>query len=258
MDAVAVRRGHSVSIDIRRVTTPYGFSYADGGWHPYWVTLVEYLDGTNQQPETSQLAEFFARYQPRSASEALFPSGTRKITPLLRLDPRDVTVTWTINTRQFRSLADPNCPGRHTREVRLANHNIGPATASFLRSEFTRLVGILESLQRHGYRPREFLHGVIEGYFLISGDDYRFIPTEGQHRLGALRALGIDKIEVIPRFGLSSLDRRHLHRWTHRYGRPYTLDEARLLFDRFFEVRSRPWGGEHTERRHGANGAESQ
>ena len=46
----------------------------------------------------------------------------------------------------------------------------------------TPLVGIVR------YHPGLFFDGHICGYLLIKGDDYRFVVTEGQHRIGCLAA----------------------------------------------------------------------
>ena len=240
VDVGAIRRGHSVSIDIRRLVTPYGFSYADGGWHPYWSTVRAYLAGTATHAESSPLTEYFDRFQPTSANEVLFPGQEVELAALTALAPRDVSVIWTVSARDHRALARQHRSGSGPRAGR-PNYNIGPASPDVIRDVFERLVRITKSLQQHGYRPHEFRGGVVEGFFLIAGDDYRFVPTEGQHRLGALRALGFDEVQVMPRYGLTGVRSAQLDRWTRPHGGPYSADEVRLIFERFFEVRPCPW-----------------
>ena len=48
--------------------------------------------------------------------------------------------------------------------------------------------------KEQGYQPELFFDGYISGHFLIKGDDYRFIVTEGQHRVACLATLGYDTI----------------------------------------------------------------
>jgi hypothetical protein len=48
-------------LDLARVTTPCGFSYAEGGWHPYVAALEEHLADPDLPYERSILARYYAR-----------------------------------------------------------------------------------------------------------------------------------------------------------------------------------------------------
>src|SRR5690606_1445247 len=53
----------------------------------------------------------------------------------------------------------------------------GPCTAQKVALEYHRLTSVVDSIRQHGYRPDD--HGHIEGFFLRSGDDFRFFVMGG-------------------------------------------------------------------------------
>ena len=73
-------------------------------------------------------------------------------------------------------------------------HHFGPNTEEFGAGELKRLIPLYKIFKEQGYQPELFFDGYISGHFLIKGDDYRFIVTEGQHRVACLAALGYDTI----------------------------------------------------------------
>ncbi len=92
----------------------------------------------------------------------------------------------------------------------------------------------------HGYLPEIFPDGYIQGYLLKDGEDYRFIVTEGQHRMAAIGLLGEKTIKV--RFDLNWLpiiDRAKLKKWPQVISGLYSDTVAEKVFRYYFEENGR-------------------
>ena len=88
-----------------------------------------------------------------------------------------------------------------------------------------------------GYHPELFADGYITGYLLVKGDDYRFIVTEGQHRVACLVALGYERIKV--RFSQKPEYPRvvvfeDVKKWPQVVNGAYSQNLALKVFERFF------------------------
>lgn len=231
VDWRAVAQHEPVTIPIRSVVTAAGMSYADGGFHPFWATAQQLLQEPELPLDRSWLAHHYRRYCPTTANEALFGRQGPVVAPLDRLPARCVSVLWTMSLRDI-----THYPLEHSRPTESVH--FGPTTRSYLQSTMEQMRRITRSIAHEGYRPFEHSGGIVEGYFLIDEERFRFIPTEGQHRIGAVRALGFDDLVVRVRRGLSAVSRQRLAYWSRARGRPYDGEGALQLFDRFFEVRS--------------------
>jgi hypothetical protein len=225
-----IRRGEPVWVDIRRVITPFGFSLADDGWQAQWSVLSAHLEGRSDDYCLRLLASFFEEFRPKSVGEALFGHADRSPHPLGRIPPEATPLIWTLPRRLAAHSGDLIPPTRGD------GFNYGPISEAKLISEHRRLLRLTSSIQKHGYRPLDHGRGLIEGYFLASPNDYRFVPTEGRHRIVVLRALGYESIPVIPRFGLATIHSSDLRRWTSGSRRIYSPAALELLFSRFFRT----------------------
>src|SRR5690606_26217142 len=61
--------------------------------------------------------------------------------------------------------------------------------------EFNRVRDTFNSIRDHGYRP-ELASGEVLGFFVLMGDQYRFLVRGGHHRLAAMAALGHASVRV--------------------------------------------------------------
>ncbi|WP_026691189.1 hypothetical protein [Alteribacter aurantiacus] len=91
-------------------------------------------------------------------------------------------------------------------------------------------------MKRSGYRPRRYKGGYIRGYFLIKGDDYRFIVRNGHHRLAALALLGVKKIQVKLFKGWPPYVKiKHVYRWPGVKSGAFSKEHAKMIFNYYFE-----------------------
>jgi hypothetical protein len=217
-------------VDLAKVTTPCGFSYHPDGWHPYRDTLTELLAEPDIPYERTTLARYYEGFQPRTVQEALLEEIDEPLEPIGRW-PALLPLfkhLWALTPRYVaKILADP-------REVKGARQQFGPQPVDFGRYQVERVGESYESLRR-GYRPQDYPDGYLTGYFLVRGDDYRFVVFHGNHRLAAFERLGIDRpLAIVQRGDPPVVDADRLEMWTEgRYG-VYPRGVAQLLFDKLF------------------------
>lgn len=118
------------------------------------------------------------------------------------------------------------------------NHFFGPNTDEFGEQEFQRLIKLYDAFKKQDYIPEAFADGYIGGYILIKGDDYRFVVTEGQHRIACLAALGYERIRCkfdqrpgYPR----TVNYFNIKKWGQVENKVYSRNLAGKVLNRFFE-----------------------
>lgn len=198
-------------------------------FHPFVEVLKEYEKKNDLKYENSILKKFYDNFQPKNSEEAFFVKKGRA--PGLRKG-------WT------------NRPWDNPREGRLVfvdkavetrlggNHFHGPNTEEFGESEFKRLVKVYNTMKNIGYYPEMFTDGYITGYLLLKENDYRFVVTEGQHRVAALAALGYN--EIVCRFNQRDVYPQivkfeGLKKWRQVANGFFNRPLATKIFERFFE-----------------------
>ena len=73
---------------------------------------------------------------------------------------------------------------------------------------------------------------------MIKGDDYRFVVTEGQHRIAVLAVLGYESIKCrfTQKFGYPQVVRyEEAKKWPQVENKAYSRTLAERVFNRFFE-----------------------
>ena len=214
-------------VELDKCIDLYGAGYTDDFQH-FVAVLNEYAGNPELKYEDSVLNTYYERFQPRNAEEALFIKQGRA--PRLRHGWIGYPWLW---DRSLKVVFDPS-PGE-TRPG--GNHHFGPNTDEFGEAEFKRLVPLYNILKEQGYHPELFADGYISGYLLVKGDDYRFVVTEGQHRMAVLAALGYEKIRC--RF---SNQPQYPHvvlwedvkKWPQVANGVYSRNLALKIFERFF------------------------
>jgi hypothetical protein len=232
VDYVADRR---FVVELEKVTTYCGFSYAPGGWHPFVALLEEYRRNPALRYEHSVLHRLYARLTPATAQEAIFDDVEESLAPLDRLPPlhhRVLRPLWRLDQREVDTLTRTSV----LRPVRDDNARyLGPKSHAVGLSHFQRVIGVYDSIRRHGYHPARFGGGRPRGYFLVRDGDYRFVASGANHRLPALRMTGethvvASSLENLP----PVIDEEDLEQWTPERGGPFPRPVVRRLFDRMF------------------------
>ncbi len=214
-------------VELNKCVDLYGADFTDD-FHHFTQVLKEYQDNPKLTYQDSVLKTYYGYFQPNNLEEALFIKKGRAP----RLNRGWIGYPWFWDKSQ--KLIFTSKPG----ETRVGgNHFFGPNTDEFGDAELKRLVPLYDLLKEQGYHPELFADGYISGYLLVKGDDYRFVVTEGQHRIACLAALGYEKIRC--RFS-NQPQYPHLvlweemKKWPQVANKAYSLNLALKVFERFF------------------------
>ena len=111
----------------------------------------------------------------------------------------------------------------------------GPASPEKVTLEMKRLNSVRESISRKGYRPK--LTGHIEGFFLRSGDKYRFFVLGGKHRAAVLGLMNDGRVPVRMRAsGPRVVDRGDSSNWPLVRNKSISEELALKVFDAYFDT----------------------
>lgn len=217
-----------LEVDICKCVDIYGASYTDD-FHQFVELLKEHEANSGLRYKDSILNKYYNHFQPINLEHALF--STKEEVPFLRQGFIGYPWYWNKDMRLvFSKEREDTRPG--------GNHHFGPNTDEFGNNELERLVSLYTYLEKHDYHPEMFADGYISGYLLVKHNDYRFVVTEGQHRIACLAALGYEKISC--RFTQRDLypkivDYKDIKKWPQVENKVYSRNQARKVFNRFFD-----------------------
>ena len=214
-------------VELTKCVDLYGAGYVTD-WHPFVQVLKQHQEEINLKYEDSILREYYDKFKPKNLEEGLFAKRGRA----RKLERGWIGLPWFWDENKrviFEDKLGETRPG--------GNHFFGPNTEEFGAAELGRLVHLLPVLEEQGYQPEFFSDGYISGYLLIKGNDYRFVVTEGQHRIACLAALGYESIRV--RFSQKPEYPRivrfeDVKRWPQVINGAYSVNLAFKVFERFF------------------------
>jgi|GEM_PF-2470441 hypothetical protein len=227
-EGLEVLQGNSVIFRVQtdKCRDNNGFSYTDEG-HYFVETLKQYESKSDLEYKDSFLKEYYESFQPQNRRDNyLWEEGVE----CFPMDHGWLYDPW-------RKPANPPLRKKRFETRKGGNHNIGPNTQEFGQAEFKRLIGAYEALKYGGYNPDFFVDGYVTGYLLIRKDDYRFIASEGQHRIAALAALGYDSL--VCRFDLKPWTNQTVFynqasKWPQVKAGIFTPRLAKICFEHFF------------------------
>ncbi len=210
-------RQWSVSPDI--VTTIFGCTFGDSGWHHIRCTLREYDADRALPARNSTLWKFLSRFCPASISVLAGVADERPL-PLFEYPWGNFSGAYETGKK------DP-----------LRSRFCGPSEPSFIQQEFDRTIALYESMQRTGYRPTTYPNSHIGGTWLLAEDgSRRFVVMQGNHRMAILAHLGLRSIDVRSIAQARSVVReRDLVSWEHVRSGRCSRRHARSVFRYFFE-----------------------
>ena len=216
-----------LEVDLAKCTDLFGAAYI-GDFQQFVAMLQEYGENRDLKYEDSILKKYYENFKPKNQEETLFAKRGRA----RGLHQGWIGYPWSWYPERrvvFMNDRGETRPG--------GNHNFGPNSDEFGKGEFGRLVHLYDLLEMQGYHPELFADGYITGYLLVKGDDYRFIVTEGQHRVACLVALGYERIKV--RFSQKPEYPRvvvfeDVKKWPQVVNGAYSQNLALKVFERFF------------------------
>ncbi|NLJ57131.1 MAG: hypothetical protein GX334_08840, partial [Firmicutes bacterium] len=214
-------------VSLEKCTDMHGAGYVND-WHHFVEVLKDYQGNPALQYSDSVLKGYYERFCPKNQEEALFVRRGRAS----QLRPGWIGYPWYWDKSKkviFEREPGETRPG--------GNHHFGPSTDKFGRAEFGRLVHLYNLLKQQGYHPELFSDGYISGYLLLKGSDYRFVVSEGQHRIACLAALGYEKIRCRftqkPEYPRTVVF-RDVKKWPQVANGVYSRNLALKVFERFF------------------------
>lgn len=146
------------------------------GVTPYERAARVYVATRDREAVRLALSHEIARIDPGSLADLLFGGRRVDLGPLNELPPLTTFQPWLPRIKTKTRFLDP------------------------LENEVEMVIGAVDSLKRHGYQPETHPRGYVSGYILVSGDDYRFLIQDGQHRVSAMLAIGTPR-EITVRIG---------------------------------------------------------
>ncbi len=218
------------TVEVDKCRSLNGFAYTNEGWNHFTATLAQAYEKPGLGYEESILKAFYERFQPGNRQEQLFGAGEAPLQPLAG---GFTLLPWM--ERANRPLNAAKAP-----LVRGGNHHFGPNSEQFGAQELELLKTNAALLRTYGYRPEIFPDGYIQGYLLKDGTEYRFIVTEGQHRMAAVGLLGLEVLKV--RFDLNWLpviDRANIKKWPQVESGLYSEAVAEKVFNYYFTADGR-------------------
>lgn len=176
-------------VSSRIVGNKLGFNYSSEGWS----IITAFLAEIRRQKAPADLDhlppvihEFYARYTPATLAD-IYGIHDSNSAYFRRKIPGEFLLPWCL--RQFVRKAYPR-----------GWHFSGPATPSEIRERAGNILGVYRSIEARGYDPTKYSGRGVDahprGFFLRSGDAYRFVILGGNHRAAVLAALGYETIPV--------------------------------------------------------------
>jgi len=101
----------------------------------------------------------------------------------------------------------------------LPNYSFGPLEPAKAVDELDRLIGTYISIRDKGYRPDTYGH--VTGYFVGDDRGHRFVVGPGNHRVGALAVLGMDRMPARLHSHPAAIHRDQLPLWMPEHGGPF-------------------------------------
>ena len=210
---------------------------SDAG-HPYLETARSLLARPDVPYEATLLARYYRCFQPNSAAAYL---GIEPDKPALRARPECAVFPWeppppeAIAVLRRAELERENRSHGADLSFDHGFNHFGPTTPAKGMLEIARLTAILARLQAEGFRLLPGHSGLPRALFLVTGDDWRALITNGQHRIAAAAALGATTAPFWPL--PKAIRREEAETWPAVAGGIFTLAQALEIFDRLFAGR---------------------
>ena len=227
-----------MSVHVEQGLAFNAFTIGAGSFHPWYLAAQAFANDAEQRARLI-LEQYYARVRPASVSDwhdlgpneclglRLIPTYGWSILPWVAKDPGEI-----IGRVEATQFLENRTHGLEA-GMEAGAKAFGPVTEGKLRVEIQRLAGLTRSISAHGFRYDAPSH-TLGGCFLVAGDRWRWLPTEGMHRVPVGAALGVREFKV----RVASVVRREESSiWPHVRSGLFTEKAALVLFDRLLDGR---------------------
>lgn len=195
-----------------------GFRYGRNEFNPYENYISGLADGNPVAALRERFVDFIRYYRPKDIGEALGVVTTISV-PL-----------WALPWKSWRKLYRPGGWVQSPADVPDILTCFSPVGVEWqrLEQEFRWLERAWLAVSTSGYRPERF--GYIDVFELRGEPVPRFLVIDGNHRLGALHALGQKRVQVRQRRFFSA-SRRRARFWPLVMSGHIPRNDALAIFD---------------------------
>jgi len=227
-----------------------GCSCATNSDHPFIKTLIAYGKGQCKAYKNSPLEKYYENFQPKTAAETLGVSDSTyklsTLTALQSIEPWNPSIGAKMNP-ESREKSRMKCDDHESLHKKKIDQSLpyqgfkfwGPLTTLKGQVEFERLVSVYESIQKHGYTPKDNYNGHIAGSLLTNEKgEYAIIIRTGQHRIAALSALGYRAVPAIIKSDSKRpivINRKDVNNWPYVVNGYFSKNQALEIFDRIMK-----------------------
>lgn len=217
------------TVPIEKLRSPHFFSYAPCGWHYYTETLKQFVENPALSLKESILYSYYQTFKPHTLYDVF-----TLLCPGLDVDKMMRSLP-ALALRDFWTL-DGSPKEIAFNFISEESQLFGPISDRYSEEQMIRCVTAYKLIKKHGYIPEKFEDGYLGGFFLVKGDDYRFVVMSGKHRLAALSLLGYSQIKVRCAYKLKILDIEKIDNWPTIKNSLFTKCFLKSLFLKSFEL----------------------
>ena len=214
-------RGRVRTVRIADCVHYCAFAYGRGHFNPYQDYITGLAKGVPIEQLRERFIDFIRHYRPRDLGEALGVK-TQASVPL-----------WLLPWKTWRKLlqADGWRDSPDDCVDLLTYFSPQGLRASRFLDEWGWLEGAWRNISANGYRPEA--HSYIHVFELRGERESRYVVTDGNHRLSALAALGVEEVRVLQPW-FSTARRACARAWPLVLSGHVGAGDARRIFDAYF------------------------
>jgi hypothetical protein len=201
-----------------------GFRYGGFGHHPYEDYVIGLAQGRPTRELRHQFAQRMLDCRPATLGQAL----------QIDIDDRPL---WFYPWQRRAGHAGGTVDEPADNPDIVTHHCAAGILASHINREFGWLEGAWQGLRQQGYQPRRF--GYLRCLELEAPAGSSYVMLDGNHRLCALHALGVEEVEVrVP--PLRKVRRMAAAQWPSVRDGSMSMADALAVFDRYFAAANPP------------------
>lgn len=229
-----------MEVNINSLRGMHGFVMDRDGPHPFVQTAVDFLKEGKKDFKNTPLYNFYKQFQPNSAGDLLQLSNEEfsRISPIKTVQPW-LRETFNQRYERWKSLVKNENLSRSGIELDITHgvSGFGPVSDEKCIIEYESIISLCESIKNNGFKNN--ITNPITAYTLNYEGDFKYVISDGQHRVAVLIALGYNKIPILlsDKKTKRIISRRESQYFPNVVNSIFTIEEAQHVFDLYFNGR---------------------